>query len=68
MGAQTQGRHEHDLEFDFEFPAPKEVYTAEPDISTTNVPISIASVKVTDIQKRTKIKPKRTNQAQNGKA
>ncbi|GKC61306.1 hypothetical protein Tco_1088904 [Tanacetum coccineum] len=30
MGAQTQGRHEHDLEPDFEFTAPEEDYTAEP--------------------------------------
>ncbi|GJX30445.1 hypothetical protein Tco_0238524 [Tanacetum coccineum] len=32
MGAQTQGRHKHDLEPDFEFIAPEEVDTAEPDI------------------------------------
>ncbi|GJU04158.1 hypothetical protein Tco_1114496 [Tanacetum coccineum] len=46
MGAQTQGRHEHDLEPDFEFTAPEEVYTAEPDISTANVPVSTAGAKV----------------------
>ncbi|GKF24593.1 hypothetical protein Tco_0076915 [Tanacetum coccineum] len=46
MGAQTQGRHEHDLESDFEFLAPEEVYTAEPNISTTNVPVSTASIKL----------------------
>ncbi|GJS39511.1 hypothetical protein Tco_0564554 [Tanacetum coccineum] len=46
MGAQTQGRHEHDLEPDFEFTAPEEVYTVEPDISTANVPVSIAGAKV----------------------
>ncbi|GJV05489.1 hypothetical protein Tco_1343145 [Tanacetum coccineum] len=46
MGLQTQGRHEHDLEPDFEFTAPKEVYTNEPDISTTNVPISIVGAEV----------------------
>ncbi|GKE20047.1 hypothetical protein Tco_1431559 [Tanacetum coccineum] len=46
MGAQTQGRHEHDLEPDFEFTAPEEVYTAEPDISTANVPVSTANVPV----------------------
>ncbi|GKG13272.1 hypothetical protein Tco_0350232, partial [Tanacetum coccineum] len=36
MSAQTQGRHEHD----FKFIAPKEDYTAEPDISTANVRVS----------------------------
>ncbi|GJW78778.1 hypothetical protein Tco_0140460 [Tanacetum coccineum] len=46
MGAQTQGRHEHDLEPDFEFTAPEEVYTAEPDISTANVPVSTAGAEV----------------------
>ncbi|GJV14436.1 hypothetical protein Tco_1359759 [Tanacetum coccineum] len=46
MGAQTKGRHEHDLEPDFEFTAPKVVYTAETDISTTNVPVSIAGAEV----------------------
>ncbi|GKD33537.1 hypothetical protein Tco_1249046 [Tanacetum coccineum] len=46
MGAQTQGRHEHDLEPDFEFTAPKEVYTAKPDISTTNVQVSTAGAEV----------------------
>ncbi|GJT54315.1 hypothetical protein Tco_0989369 [Tanacetum coccineum] len=43
MNAQTQGRHEHDFEeSDFEFIAPEEDYTAEPNISTTNVPVSTA--------------------------
>ncbi|GJX40642.1 hypothetical protein Tco_0255632 [Tanacetum coccineum] len=46
IGAQTQGRHKHDLEPDFEFIAPEEVYTAEPDISTANVPVSTAGAKV----------------------
>ncbi|GKA45017.1 hypothetical protein Tco_0737813 [Tanacetum coccineum] len=46
IGAQTQGRHEHDLEPDFEFTAPEEVYTAEPDISTANVPVSTAGAEV----------------------
>ncbi|GJS19394.1 putative ribonuclease H-like domain-containing protein [Tanacetum coccineum] len=41
--AQTQGRQEYDLESNFEFTAPKEVYTTEPDISTANVPVSTAS-------------------------
>ncbi|GKD71158.1 hypothetical protein Tco_1325248, partial [Tanacetum coccineum] len=41
MSAQTQGRHEHDFEeSNFEFIAPEEDYTVEPDISTTNVPVS----------------------------
>ncbi|GJX90930.1 hypothetical protein Tco_0344256 [Tanacetum coccineum] len=39
MRAQTQGRHVHDFEEpDFYFTAPEEDYTAEPDISTANVP------------------------------
>ncbi|GJZ17800.1 hypothetical protein Tco_0553923 [Tanacetum coccineum] len=43
MSAQTQGRHEHDFEeFDFEFITPEEDYTAKPDISTANVPVSTA--------------------------
>ncbi|GJS27679.1 hypothetical protein Tco_0488299 [Tanacetum coccineum] len=46
MGAQTQGRHEHDLEPDFKFTNPEEVYTAEPDISAANVPISTAGEEV----------------------
>ncbi|GKF68901.1 hypothetical protein Tco_0198580, partial [Tanacetum coccineum] len=40
-GCYTQGRHEHDFEeSNFEFITPEEVYTAEPDISTINVPVS----------------------------
>ncbi|GJU64366.1 hypothetical protein Tco_1246201 [Tanacetum coccineum] len=47
MSAQTQGRHEHDFEEpDFKFIALEEDYTAEPDISTTNVPISTAGAEV----------------------
>ncbi|GJS29638.1 putative ribonuclease H-like domain-containing protein [Tanacetum coccineum] len=47
MSAQTQGRHEHDFEeSDFEFIAPEEDYTAEPDISTANVPVSTAVQKL----------------------
>ncbi|GJQ98207.1 retrovirus-related pol polyprotein from transposon TNT 1-94, partial [Tanacetum coccineum] len=46
MGAQTQVRHEHDLEPDFEFTAPEEIYTTEPDISTANVPVSTAGAEV----------------------
>ncbi|GJS98154.1 hypothetical protein Tco_0819324 [Tanacetum coccineum] len=41
MSAQTQGRYEHDFEEpNFEFTAPEEDYTTEPDISTANVPVS----------------------------
>ncbi|GJS82350.1 hypothetical protein Tco_0748891 [Tanacetum coccineum] len=46
MGAQTQRRHEHDLEPNFDFTALEEVHTAEPDISTANVPVSIAGAEV----------------------
>ncbi|GJU34224.1 hypothetical protein Tco_1182578 [Tanacetum coccineum] len=47
MSAQTQGRHEHDFEeSDFEFIAPEEDYTTEPDISTANVPVSTAGEEV----------------------
>ncbi|GJW55309.1 copia protein [Tanacetum coccineum] len=42
MSAQTQGRHKHD----FEFIAPEEDYTVEPDISIANVPVSIAGIEV----------------------
>ncbi|GKE12307.1 hypothetical protein Tco_1415858, partial [Tanacetum coccineum] len=42
MSAQTQGRHEHD----FEFIAPEEDYTTEPDISTANVPVSTTGAEV----------------------
>ncbi|GJS90657.1 putative ribonuclease H-like domain-containing protein [Tanacetum coccineum] len=41
--AQTQERKEYDLEPNFEFTAPEEVYTAEPDISTANIPVSTAA-------------------------
>ncbi|GJR67887.1 putative ribonuclease H-like domain-containing protein, partial [Tanacetum coccineum] len=42
-----KGRHEHDFEeSDFEFIAPEEDYTVEPDISTTNVPVSIVGEEV----------------------
>ncbi|GJW38594.1 hypothetical protein Tco_0064439 [Tanacetum coccineum] len=47
MSAQTQGRHEHDFkEPDFEFIALEEDYTAKPDISTANVPVSIVGAEV----------------------
>ncbi|GJS95809.1 hypothetical protein Tco_0802777 [Tanacetum coccineum] len=42
ISVQTQGRHAHD----FEFNAPKEYYTAEPDISTANIPVSTAGAEV----------------------
>ncbi|GJW97474.1 hypothetical protein Tco_0179282, partial [Tanacetum coccineum] len=42
-----KGRHKHDFEeSDFVFIAPEEDYTVEPDISTTNVPVSIVSEEV----------------------
>ncbi|GKE13466.1 hypothetical protein Tco_1417017 [Tanacetum coccineum] len=47
MSAPPQGRHEHDSEEpDFEFIALEEDYTAEPDINTANVPISIVGAEV----------------------
>ncbi|GJS36740.1 putative ribonuclease H-like domain-containing protein [Tanacetum coccineum] len=47
MSAQTQGRHGHDFEeYDFELIALEEDYTAEPNISTANVPVSPAGTEV----------------------
>ncbi|GKA31874.1 hypothetical protein Tco_0718241 [Tanacetum coccineum] len=47
MSAQTQGRHKHDFEeSDFEFIAPEEDYTVEPDISTADVLVSTAGTEV----------------------
>ncbi|GKE92889.1 hypothetical protein Tco_1573984, partial [Tanacetum coccineum] len=47
MSAQTQGMHEHDFEeSDFEFIAPEEDYTTEPNISTANIPVSTAGAEV----------------------
>ncbi|GJR49108.1 hypothetical protein Tco_1317211 [Tanacetum coccineum] len=46
IGTQTQWRHEHDLEPNFEFTTPEEVYTVKPDISTANVPVSTAGAEV----------------------
>ncbi|GKA02222.1 hypothetical protein Tco_0674887 [Tanacetum coccineum] len=54
MGAQTQGRHEHDLEPNFDFIAPEEVYTAEPNISTANVPVSTAGAEVSTVSPKVK--------------
>ncbi|GJS19113.1 hypothetical protein Tco_0447745 [Tanacetum coccineum] len=44
--ADIQGRYEHDMEFDFDFDATKEVSTAEKDVSTAEL-VSIASAAVT---------------------
>ncbi|GKA77436.1 hypothetical protein Tco_0783897 [Tanacetum coccineum] len=55
MGAQTQGRHEHDLESDFDFTAPEEVYTAELDISNVNVPVSTVGAEVSTVSLEVKI-------------
>ncbi|GJW30482.1 hypothetical protein Tco_0047357 [Tanacetum coccineum] len=40
------GRQEYDLEPNFKFTAPEEVYTVEPDISTANVPVSTTGTEV----------------------
>ncbi|GJQ95526.1 putative ribonuclease H-like domain-containing protein [Tanacetum coccineum] len=44
--AQTQGMQEYDSDPNFKFTALEEVYTTEPDISTTNVPVSIDGAEV----------------------
>ncbi|GJW29715.1 hypothetical protein Tco_0046590 [Tanacetum coccineum] len=46
MGAQTQGRHDHEMEADFEFTTTKDVSTANVPVSTTGAEISTASPKV----------------------
>ncbi|GJS44196.1 hypothetical protein Tco_0569239 [Tanacetum coccineum] len=43
---QTQGRQEYDLEPNFEFTTPEEVYTPEPNISTANVPVRTVGAEV----------------------
>ncbi|GKD72305.1 hypothetical protein Tco_1330587, partial [Tanacetum coccineum] len=43
--AEVQGRHEHDMEPDFEFTTTEEVYTAEKEVSTTE-PVSTAGASV----------------------
>ncbi|GJS32470.1 hypothetical protein Tco_0530852 [Tanacetum coccineum] len=43
--AEVQGRHEHDMESNFEFTAAEEVYTAEKEVSTAE-PVSTASASV----------------------
>ncbi|GJR49097.1 hypothetical protein Tco_1317200 [Tanacetum coccineum] len=61
-----KGRHEPNFEeFDFEFIAPEEDYTTEPDISTANIPVRTAGEEVSTaspevktaakIQKKTKL-------------
>ncbi|GJY57832.1 hypothetical protein Tco_0917818 [Tanacetum coccineum] len=59
--AKTQGRQEHDLEPNFEFTAPKEVYTTDPDISTANVPITKRKDKGKAIMKEAEPVQKKTN-------
>ncbi|GJS44216.1 putative reverse transcriptase domain-containing protein [Tanacetum coccineum] len=44
--AEIQGRHEHDMEFDFDLDAAKDVSTAEKDVSTAK-PVSTADAAVT---------------------
>ncbi|GJV54908.1 hypothetical protein Tco_1455913 [Tanacetum coccineum] len=43
---EIQGRYEHDMEFDFDFDAAKEFFTAEKDVSTAK-PVSTAGAAVT---------------------
>ncbi|GJZ40221.1 hypothetical protein Tco_0586784 [Tanacetum coccineum] len=43
MGAQTQGRHDHEMEADFEF-------TTAEDVSTANVPVNTAGAEITQIK------------------
>ncbi|GJX15606.1 hypothetical protein Tco_0216438 [Tanacetum coccineum] len=47
-----KGRQEYDLEPNFEFTAPEEVYPAEPDISTANVPVSTTGAEVSTAAER----------------
>ncbi|GKE08869.1 hypothetical protein Tco_1412420 [Tanacetum coccineum] len=42
---EVQGRHEHDMELDFEFTTAEEVYTTEKEVSTTK-PVSTAGASV----------------------
>ncbi|GJS65736.1 hypothetical protein Tco_0680300 [Tanacetum coccineum] len=46
MGAQTQGRHDHEMEVDFEFTTTEDVSTANVSINTAGAEISTASPKV----------------------
>ncbi|GJU65552.1 putative reverse transcriptase domain-containing protein [Tanacetum coccineum] len=42
--AEIQGRHVHDMEFDFD--VAKEVSTAEPNVSTANIPVTTAGAEI----------------------
>ncbi|GKG45714.1 hypothetical protein Tco_0498160, partial [Tanacetum coccineum] len=46
--AEIQGRYEHDMEFEFDFDAAKEVSTAEKNVSTAE-PVSTAGAVVTTV-------------------
>ncbi|GKA11881.1 hypothetical protein Tco_0691427, partial [Tanacetum coccineum] len=46
MGAQTQGRHDHEMEADFEFTTAEDVSTANVSVNTAGAEISTASPKV----------------------
>ncbi|GJT42116.1 hypothetical protein Tco_0941981 [Tanacetum coccineum] len=46
MGAQTQGRHDHEMEADFKFITAKDVSTAKVPVNTAGAEISTASLKV----------------------
>ncbi|GJW36100.1 retrovirus-related pol polyprotein from transposon TNT 1-94 [Tanacetum coccineum] len=46
MGAQTQGRHDHEMEADFEFTTAEDVSTANVPVNTAGAEISTASPKV----------------------
>ncbi|GJU17914.1 hypothetical protein Tco_1145880 [Tanacetum coccineum] len=69
--AEIQGRHEHDMEFDFDLDAAKDVSTAEKDVSNAK-PISTAGATVTTatvaavrrVQPKTKVKVKWMNLSQ----
>ncbi|GKD69361.1 hypothetical protein Tco_1323451 [Tanacetum coccineum] len=56
MSAQTQGMQEHDFE-EPDFTVEKD-YIAEPNISTANVPVSIASAEVSTVSPEVKIATK----------
>ncbi|GJT07938.1 putative ribonuclease H-like domain-containing protein [Tanacetum coccineum] len=53
--AEIQGRHEHDMKFDFDLDAAKDVSTAEKDVSTAK-PVSTAGAAVTTASVTTKTK------------
>ncbi|GJV54911.1 hypothetical protein Tco_1455916 [Tanacetum coccineum] len=66
--AQFVGRQEYDLEPNFEFTAPEEVYIAEPDINTANVPVSTAGAEVTAAESLVYIRRSAAKRKDNGKA